>query len=98
MINRGTRTLRHLIHQFNNLNMARLSKYSRTRNYGDHDADNLTIGDQHHTQPKDRLWAAWREMRARNEAWLKGVEGQWGKLPVRAIEAHAELELLKAAE
>lgn len=75
----------------------RLSKYSRVRNYGDHDADNLTT-DKHYTQPKDRLWQAWREMRARNEAWLKGVEGQHGQLPVGAIEQYHSIELLKAAE
>lgn len=75
-----------------------MKRYSRTRNYGDHDADNLTIGDQHLTQPTDRraeLWQAWREMRARNEAWLKGVEGQHDQLPVTAINNYHEIKLIE---
>lgn len=74
-----------------------MKPYSRTRNYGDHDADNLTIGDKLYTQPFFDYAAARKDFMDRWDAEDKR-RAEMGKgtqnLNAGAIGRHHELELL----
>lgn len=77
-----------------------MNRYSRSRNYGDHDADNLTTSDgTHYTQPTGRraeLWATYHEVQRKSAEWFREMGTGTGtqNLPVKAIEKHHEIELL----
>lgn len=78
-----------------------MKTYSRTRNYGDHDADNLTIGDQLYTQPTGRraeLWATYHAVQRKSAEWFREMGKGTQQLNAGAIEKHHEIELLKQTE
>lgn len=74
-----------------------MKPYSRTKNYGDHDADNLTIGDKLYTQPLFDYAAArkafidrWDAEDKRRAAMGKGTQG----VPAEAINNYHEINLI----